>query len=76
MKTKKTPKTNFTAREVTVILEDIRSQFRAFGEGLKALSTKVDGIAANQARTLEKVTALEIGQRLLIKRVEALEKRV
>ena len=28
--------------EVAVILEDIRSQFRVFGEGLQALNEKVD----------------------------------
>lgn len=30
--------------EVAVILEDIRSQFRVFGEGLQALNEKVDRI--------------------------------
>jgi len=30
--------------KVAVILEDLRSQFRVFGEGLQALNAKVDGI--------------------------------
>jgi hypothetical protein len=54
-------------REFGVILEGLRSDFRAFGDGLKFLDEKLakldnraDGIAANQARTLERVTTLEI----------------
>ncbi len=62
------------AREVAVLIEDLRSQFRAFGEGLKALSDKTDGIAANQAVTLEKVAGLEIkvaGLEVITKRIQA-----
>lgn len=70
-----------TATEVGVLIEDLRSQFRIFGEKLDALESKydskfetleskvgglenkIDGIAANQARTLERVTSLEITAR-------------
>jgi len=33
--------------KVAVILEDLRSQFRVFGEGLQALNEKVDKIDQN-----------------------------
>jgi hypothetical protein len=50
----------FSAREVAVLLEDLRGQFKAFGEGLEALRDDVGGIKVNQAKTLERVTMLEI----------------
>ncbi len=57
-------KTTMTTREVAVLIEDLRSQFRIFGEQLKAvearLEGKIEGISANQAKTLEKITSLEI----------------
>ena len=63
-----------TTQEVAVLIEDLRSQFRIFGEQLKAVETrldnkidkldgKIEGIATNQARTLERVTSLEITAR-------------
>ena len=60
-------KSMMTAREVAVLIEDLRSQFRIFGEQLNAvenrLENKIGGIAANQAKTLERVTLLEITAR-------------
>ena len=32
------------ANKVTVLLEDLRSQFRTFGEGLQLLNNKVDRV--------------------------------
>jgi len=56
-----------TAREVAVLIEDLKSQFRIFGEQLKAvenrLSDKIEGITSNQAKTLERITSLEITAR-------------
>ena len=34
----------YSENEVVVILEDIRSQFMAFGEGQQVISDKVDGL--------------------------------
>ena len=67
-------KTTMPAREVAVLIEDLRSQFRIFGEQLKAveerlgsrierLENRVEGVATNQARTLERITSLEITSR-------------
>ena len=53
-----------TQTKVGALIEDLRSQFRIFGDGLKMLdeklTSKIDGIATNQAKTLERVTSLEI----------------
>ena len=60
-------KTTMTTREVAVLIEDLRSQFRIFGEQLKAvenrLENKIEGVATNQAATLERITSLEITAR-------------
>jgi septal ring factor EnvC (AmiA/AmiB activator) len=57
-------KAAMTQTEVGALIEDLRSQFRIFGDGLKMLdeklTSKIDGIATNQAKTLERVTSLEI----------------
>ncbi|PIQ87609.1 MAG: hypothetical protein COV74_00030 [Candidatus Omnitrophica bacterium CG11_big_fil_rev_8_21_14_0_20_45_26] len=39
----------FTAREVAVLVEEFRSEFRAFGEGLQDLREKVDRIEGRLA---------------------------
>ncbi|OGX34385.1 MAG: hypothetical protein A3C36_00340 [Omnitrophica WOR_2 bacterium RIFCSPHIGHO2_02_FULL_52_10] len=71
---KKKRSDTFTAAQVGVLVEDFRSQFRVFGEGMDLLNNRfgglerrVDGIAnrledvrINQAMTLERVTRLEI----------------
>lgn len=43
-KNPKKEKTTFTAREVAVLVEDFRSQFRVFGEGQKALREEFNGM--------------------------------
>jgi hypothetical protein len=59
----KKPK-NFTPREVAVLVEELRSEFRHVSEGLRGLEEKltnrIDGIAANQAKTLEEITDIKI----------------
>jgi peptidoglycan hydrolase CwlO-like protein len=63
MKKNSKNKTTMTAGEVAILVEDLKSQFRVFGEELKTLNSKVDGVATNQAETLERVTLLEITSR-------------
>ena len=53
-------KTTMTAREVAVLIEDLRSQFRVFGEGLTGLREKVDSIANALANVIERITAIEL----------------
>lgn len=52
-------KTTMTAREVAVLIEDLRSQFKVFGEGLAALREKVEGIANALANVIERITLIE-----------------
>ena len=53
-------KTTMTAREVAVLIEDLRGQFRVFGEGLTALREKVDSIANALANVMGRITAIEL----------------
>ena len=49
---------NFTPHHVAVLVEELRSEFRVFGEGLGILNHKFEGMRVNQARTLEGITDL------------------
>jgi septation ring formation regulator EzrA len=51
----KKEKTDFTAREVGVLIEDLKSQFRTFGEDLSAVKQKVDAIFEEQGRQKETI---------------------
>jgi hypothetical protein len=59
-KENKETKNTMTAREVAVLIEDLRSQFRIFGEGLTALREKVDSIANALANVIERITTIEL----------------
>jgi phage shock protein A len=62
--------------KVAVILEDLRSQFRVFGEGLQILNEKVDRVD-KKVDTLEtKVDSLETKVDSLDKKVDALDNRL
>lgn len=64
MKTKKNDtskeKTTFTAREVAVLVEDLKSQFRIFGDELKTINKRLEGIETTQARMWEKLTQIDL----------------
>jgi|GEM_PF-6289709 hypothetical protein len=53
-------KTTMTAREVAVLIEDLRSQFRTFGEGLVSLREKVEGINDALGNAMERITTMEL----------------
>ena len=62
--------------KVAVILEDLRSQFRVFGEGLQMLNEKVDRVD-KKVDTLEtKVDSLETKVDTLETKVDSLDKKV
>ena len=56
----KKPKDTFTAREVGAILESLRSEFRTFGEQLRATNRRLDVIEAEVARQAERLTMVEL----------------
>ena len=56
----KKPKSTFTATEVGAIVEDLRSQFRAFGDELKSITRRIEGIETTVARTWEKITEIDL----------------
>jgi predicted RNA-binding protein with PIN domain len=60
-------KKTYSEDHVVTILEELKGQFKVFGEGQKALTEKVDGIDT-------RVNILADGQQLLIDRVSVLEK--
>ena len=55
--------------KVAVILEDLRSQFRVFGEGVQMLNEKVDMLDS-------KVNALDNKVNVLDKKVDVLDKKL
>lgn len=71
-------------REFAVVLEGLRSDFRVFGEelvsvkedltivkkDLSALKKDFAGLRVNQARTLERVTSIELTQRQILGALE------
>jgi len=70
-------------REFTVVLEDLRTDFRVFGEGLSLLAQRVDGIdnkiedvRTNQAHTLMRITRIELRMDSMDTRVGSLEIKV
>ena len=48
-------KTTMTAREVAVLVEDFRSQFRIFGEDLSTVKQRVETIFEEQGRIKEAI---------------------
>lgn len=65
------------AREVAVLIEDLRSQFRIFGEKLEALEDKFNGRLDNVDGKLEnletKVDGIATNQARTLERVTSLE---
>ncbi len=89
-KSKEKYKDTFTAHEVGVILENLNDKFDLLTEKLDShdeifenienklvnLTDKVEIIAISQTKTLARVTALEAGQKLLMKRIESVENKL
>ena len=60
----------FTANQVGVLIEELRGEFRVFGEGLDNINCRLDRlwkevevIRVTLGRTLERVTRIELTQR-------------
>ena len=56
------PKDTFTAREVGVLIESLRSEFRIVSEGLKLLMPlldRMDNVEQRLARVEERLTSVE-----------------
>lgn len=62
--------------KVVVILEDLRSQFRVFGEGLQMLNEKVDLLDSKVNVLDNKVNALDNKVNVLDKKVDVLDKKL
>lgn len=56
----KKSKSEFTATEVGVLIEDLKSQFRVFGDKLKGLEDKLDSTMGMVAKNREDITMLNI----------------
>jgi tetrahydromethanopterin S-methyltransferase subunit G len=69
-------KTTMTAREVAVLIEDLGSQFRAFGDELKTITRRLDGIEITVARTWEKLTEIDLRLIRVEKKLEEIDKRL
>lgn len=72
-------------REFTVILEDLKSQFRVFGEGLEGLDNKVDDIIEMTGKNTENIEIMksdiafiktELRKFVRVEEFETLERRV
>ena len=53
-------KTTMTAREVAVLIEDLRSLFRIFGEDLSAVKNRVDTIFEEQGKLREEIFIIKV----------------
>lgn len=69
-------KTTMTAREVAVLIEDLRSQFRAFGDELKTINRRIEGIETTLAKAWEKLTEIDLRLIRVEKKVEEIEKDI
>ena len=49
-----------STREVAVLIEDLRSQFRIFGEKLKSMDDKLDSTIGMVAKNTEDITWLKM----------------
>jgi len=63
-------------REFTVILEELRSEFRAYGEGLSALREKVDGIFEMTGKNTEDISTIRIDIRVIKNDMKMFDKRL
>ena len=66
------------ARQFSAILEDLRSEFRSFGEGLDNLQEKVSGISEKVEQLdqiKEDVTLIKMAVESLSRRVTTVESR-
>ena len=52
-------KSSMSTTEVGVLIEDLKSNFRTFGEGLTMLREKIDSVANALANTMERITTIE-----------------
>ena len=53
-------KTLMPAREVAVLMEELKSQFRVFGDELKTITGKTEAIETTVGKTWEKVTGIDL----------------
>jgi len=60
MKKNAKDKTTMASQEVAILLEDLRSQFGVFGDGLAAIRDKAESIANTLASVMERITAIEL----------------
>jgi len=72
----KKSKAAFTAGEVGVILEEIRSQQRAIFEGQDFIKARIEAIETIQARTWEKIAEIDLRLIRVEKKVEELGLRL
>ena len=72
----KKSKAAFTAGEVGVILEEIRSQQRAIFEGQDFIKARIEAIETIQARTWEKIAEIDLRLIRVEKKVEDIDLRL
>ena len=58
-------KTTMTAQEVAVLVEALRSEFRVFGEGLKAIKERVDSLFNQTGKLTEDVFMIKTDVRII-----------
>lgn len=69
-------KTTMTAREVAVLIEGLRSDFRVFGDELKTITKRIEGIETTTARAWAKLTEIDLRLIRVEKKVEGIDTKL
>jgi hypothetical protein len=74
---KETKKDNtMTTREVGVLIEALRTEFKAFGDELKTISRRIEGIETTTVRSWEKLTEIDLRLIRLENKLDTVDKRL
>ena len=75
-KNSKKPKTTFTANEVAVLVEGLRSDFRVFGEDLSSVKKRLDMLFEELGKQKEDIFAIKTDIRIMKADIQKLKEDV
>ncbi len=69
-------KTTMTAGEVGVLIKGLRSEFRVFGDELKTITKRIEGMETTTARAWEKLTEIDLRLIRVENKVEGIDTKL